>query len=245
MEKSFELQLPQTSKSPLHLAVLSPDRVVFTSAQKALSEYPEFVSVHEIPLEKSLANFSLIDCRRMIKCERYVTFNGTARPSRAFAIIEPDISSRMRIFISGYLDFISWPICPKELAIRIIQLSISNNPPLLYRFSPNPKLEKYFSFIITNLSKKFNLRELCDLLGTNHSSLTNLFNRELGLPPYAWLRKARMETSAERLLNTQDSISEIAIDVGYERPENFATAFRQHFGSTPSQYRRKMNRAKI
>ncbi len=55
-------------------------------------------------------------------------------------------------------------------------------------------------------------------------------------------RRLRLELAANCLLTKQfDDITTIAMDCGFSSSQNFAKAFRQHFGTTPSEYRKSKN----
>lgn len=48
-----------------------------------------------------------------------------------------------------------------------------------------------------------------------------------------------MDHAAGLLKNTQDKISSIAADVGYEDPLTFTKMFKKYKGMSPSEWRRK------
>ena len=56
---------------------------------------------------------------------------------------------------------------------------------------------------------------------------------------YAYLREYRLQTAQKLLAETDASIAEIAHRVGYENPNKFSSAFRQVFGMTPTEYRKR------
>lgn len=56
---------------------------------------------------------------------------------------------------------------------------------------------------------------------------------------YAYLREYRLQTAQKLLTETDASIAEIAHRVGYENPNKFSSAFRQIFGMTPTEYRKR------
>jgi AraC family transcriptional regulator len=53
----------------------------------------------------------------------------------------------------------------------------------------------------------------------------------------ATLQRLRLERAAHLLARTQESVAEISGRVGFETPQAFARAFRQHFGVAPSEAR--------
>ena len=54
----------------------------------------------------------------------------------------------------------------------------------------------------------------------------------------AYLTRWRMMLAADRMLVTRNSISEIAISLGYASEYSFATAFRREMGAPPRRYAR-------
>jgi AraC-like DNA-binding protein len=63
------------------------------------------------------------------------------------------------------------------------------------------------------------------------------FKREFGETPYRYLQRRRIERAADRLRETDDPVTEIALDVGFTGIGWFATAFKDVMGETPTAYR--------
>lgn len=82
------------------------------------------------------------------------------------------------------------------------------------------------------------LEELAGQVGMSLSKLKQVFPRVCGWPPYAYLRQARMERALYLIRSTEMSVIEVAYEVGYASPSQFARAFSAQFGFTPSQARR-------
>ena len=53
-----------------------------------------------------------------------------------------------------------------------------------------------------------------------------------------YLARWRMLVAADKLANTRNSISEIALSLGYESESAFSTAFKRTMGCSPRQYAR-------
>ena len=62
----------------------------------------------------------------------------------------------------------------------------------------------------------------------------------LGLTYSDLVQQARFEAAAELLKNPDTKIIDVAFDVGYEDPSNFARAFRRVSGITPREFRREL-----
>ncbi|PXA91117.1 AraC family transcriptional regulator [Nostoc sp. 3335mG] len=65
------------------------------------------------------------------------------------------------------------------------------------------------------------------------------FKATFGLSLHRYVQLARLRHASKRLADPRGpSITEIALDAGYETPDAFARAFRQRFGQSPSAFRR-------
>jgi AraC family transcriptional regulator len=53
------------------------------------------------------------------------------------------------------------------------------------------------------------------------------------------LRRMRLESAALRLRRTRDSVTQVALEAGFESHEGFTRAFREHFGAPPNAWRKQ------
>ncbi|QYO75682.1 AraC family transcriptional regulator [Devosia salina] len=68
-----------------------------------------------------------------------------------------------------------------------------------------------------------------------HRQFTAIF----GVPLHRYVQLARMKRAAQELMiKDAQSVTDIAMDAGYEAPDAFARAFRQRLGQTPSAFRK-------
>ncbi len=63
------------------------------------------------------------------------------------------------------------------------------------------------------------------------------FKRAFGETPHRYLQRRRIERAADRLRETDDPITRIALDVGFTSIGWFATAFKEVMGETATAYR--------
>lgn len=63
------------------------------------------------------------------------------------------------------------------------------------------------------------------------------FKRETGLRPMEWLNRRRLQAASQQLVNTRQSVAEIAEACGFASPFYFSRVFRKHFGQSPSEFR--------
>jgi AraC-like DNA-binding protein len=79
------------------------------------------------------------------------------------------------------------------------------------------------------------LRDLARLTGASLRTLQRVFPRETGLTLEAWRQKARL-LHAVAGLSAGATVTETALDCGYQSLAAFIGAFSKHFGVTPGRY---------
>ncbi len=90
----------------------------------------------------------------------------------------------------------------------------------------------------TDPGRKWTLAELCALSGWSKSALNPRVKDATGYSIMEYVMMLRLEIAKERLIQADQSITEIALDLGFFSSQHFAMVFRQRMGTTPSAYRR-------
>lgn len=93
--------------------------------------------------------------------------------------------------------------------------------------------------LIGDLETKIPLESL--IAGENISMVTfqAIFKQIYGDSPYTHLKKYKMNCAAVRLREGKESISEIAVSLGYSNASKFSKAFQDVFGLLPKDYQRQ------
>ena len=78
------------------------------------------------------------------------------------------------------------------------------------------------------------------MLGVSVSRFNHLFRETVGVSPYAYYVRLRMENACGLLSDTAMSVSEIAHRCGYEDALYFTQVFRRQMGLTPTAYRKNV-----
>jgi AraC family transcriptional regulator len=68
-----------------------------------------------------------------------------------------------------------------------------------------------------------------------------LFTKYVGLSPYQYILKRKIDISKALLIETDNQIIDIAFEIGFNSHTNFSTRFKKFTGITPEEYR-KTNR---
>lgn len=91
--------------------------------------------------------------------------------------------------------------------------------------------------MLKDLSRSTPLEQF--LRGEAISTVTfqTIFKQIYGRSPYAYLKHYRMNSAAVQLRESNESINQIALSLGYSNASKFARAFRDVFGMLPKDYR--------
>lgn len=101
----------------------------------------------------------------------------------------------------------------------------------------DPRIKFALGIIATRFNEKLTVRDLTKSLGVSGSHFRYLFRKETGVTFQNFLREARLRAAAQRLLDDELSIKEIALSIGYRHVSNFNRDFSRRFNITPSRYR--------
>lgn len=74
-----------------------------------------------------------------------------------------------------------------------------------------------------------------EALSQSRRSFTRLFRRETGLSFAAWRRQACLFAALPRLIEGE-SVTSVALDLGYDNPAAFTAMFKRSLGTAPSRY---------
>ncbi|MBP3565321.1 MAG: AraC family transcriptional regulator [Alistipes sp.] len=87
-------------------------------------------------------------------------------------------------------------------------------------------------------SQNIDLDMLAEQLNVSYSWFRKVFREYTGYPPAKYFMLVKLRRAQYLLVNTQESIKEIAFSLGFKSPEHFYTTFKRVMGLTPSIYRK-------
>lgn len=103
---------------------------------------------------------------------------------------------------------------------------------------PGFKLQQITDALNKCLAEEFCLSELAEMAGLSKFHFSRLFKEATGVSPSQYHLNLRMIEARRLLRETEESVINIALDVGYNNPSHFAHVFHRETGMTPSEYRR-------
>ena len=105
----------------------------------------------------------------------------------------------------------------------------------------NLRVHNIHIFIHNHLGGTVSIEELASLLRLSTRQTSRVIKENFGCTFKELVTKLRMEKAGELMMATSHKVSEIAEMVGYSSERGFYTAFKNHFGCLPKDYRKKNN----
>lgn len=128
----------------------------------------------------------------------------------------------------------------KQIGISDVNEIISTQAPevIIEEKAEHAFVKKVREIIEANFNNyEFNVEQLCKLIFMSHSQLHRKLDALTGCSPNKFIRIVRLNKAKELLANASLSISEVAMDCGYNDPGYFTRVFKQEFGITPLEWR--------
>jgi len=100
------------------------------------------------------------------------------------------------------------------------------------------QVHRVIAFMKERLDQEITLQELAEVVRLSRFHFCSAFHRATGSTPHEMLRRLRVDVACRLLTSSNQSISEIALSVGFQTPSAFAARFRKAVGLTPREFRR-------
>src|ERR1700756_4743475 len=93
------------------------------------------------------------------------------------------------------------------------------------------------TFIEENLHNTIDTKNLSAVAQRSPAHFSRSFKRAFGEPPHAYVIKRRLERACHLMITTSESLSEIALSVGFADQAHLCRRFKRAFGQSPSIWR--------
>lgn len=101
------------------------------------------------------------------------------------------------------------------------------------------RMQRVLDYIDQHLDGDLDLDAVSRVAAFSKFHFHRQFTATFELSVHRYVQLARMKRASHRLAyGNEQSVTEIALDAGYEAPDAFARAFRKWFGQTPSSFRK-------
>jgi len=95
------------------------------------------------------------------------------------------------------------------------------------------------AFIDKNLHGTIHIRDLSAVVRRSAAHFARSFKHSFGEPPHAYVMRRRFEKACHLMIASSESLSQIALSVGFSDQSHFCKRFKQALGQSPSNWRRE------
>ncbi|EHI96826.1 transcriptional regulator, AraC family [Clostridium sp. DL-VIII] len=101
------------------------------------------------------------------------------------------------------------------------------------------QIKPAITYMEVHMAEKITLEELSKVTHLSPNHFSRVFRTVSGLSPMEFLNRMRVQKAAQLLLNTDKTITEIAMNTGFNDGNYFSRSFKKYRGETPSEFREK------
>lgn len=102
-------------------------------------------------------------------------------------------------------------------------------------------LSQISQYIQENIKNDLSLKKMCADLGYSYHYISGIFKKNFGMNFSAYVNQIRLDEAVKLLKYTNKTSCEIANECGFSTIRIFNITFKNHFGITPREYRKKYN----
>jgi AraC family transcriptional regulator len=168
------------------------------------------------------------------------------RPGAAFAFreqhlrIDPRAQTLAALLRHGLRSGGVEPLEGESMALALTRQALG--PRTVYTPKPHSTagrrrlVERAKLVLASDLARRWALAEIAAEVGGSPVYLTQVFKQVEGLPLYRYHLRLRLARALD-LLPQYDDLTALGLDLGFASHSHFTTAFRQVYGSSPSEFR--------
>jgi AraC family transcriptional regulator, arabinose operon regulatory protein len=187
-------------------------------------EWVEFFICFGKQLFETLSNINILDCRK--------------------AVLYPGLNLAI---IDNFVNFMnSMKSCPEEElplllaeAQRIILTIYQMHKKKIKKDEYREIIEEACQIINENSLHRISAKQVSQRLGIGYERFRKLFKDNMGISPGNFIIHTRINTAKSMLIDTNKSIKEIALELGFPDPFTFSKQFKNLVGTSPSEFKRR------
>ncbi len=153
--------------------------------------------------------------------------------------------------LRGKVDFISlFPLFQELETLRITGAPIVEISAVFYKVlallrkesiirSSNDVVAKVISEVTKDIRAPFSLDDVATRCGYSKNHVINIFKRETGKTPYAFINHMKVDMAKQLLLNSESSLTSISIECGFGSYLNLYRTFIKFEGCSPADWKKQ------
>jgi AraC family transcriptional regulator, arabinose operon regulatory protein len=112
--------------------------------------------------------------------------------------------------------------------------------PLVQRARLDPRMLRAMEYMSENLARHISVPQVARHTGLSISRFSHLFRSKTGQTPHQFLQRERISRARQLLELTQQSVTEVAAETGFDDLFHFSRSFKRYVGVSPREYRARV-----
>ena len=100
-------------------------------------------------------------------------------------------------------------------------------------------LNRSLGYLYSHFNENISISDAAEYMGYTPNYFNTVFRESMGAPFGQYLRDLRLSYASNLLRSCDMSITEVALESGFESLAHFSRSFHEKYGSSPKEYRRK------
>ena len=203
------------------------------STQAAIQRAINVLIAHAVPLAGA-GLMVVLGCEQDMTVALFTAAGqvGTEIPGRGspFNVITPDPDTAAPVFVDR-------GTCDSNENTKLRGVSASRDRPC-GGLAPGA-LRRVQTHVEQRLAEKIELAELAAIAKLSECHFSRAFKQSMGMPPHRYLMARRVNAAAALICQTDRSLTEISLEVGFSDQSHFTRTFTRATGETPSAFRHR------
>ena len=107
------------------------------------------------------------------------------------------------------------------------------------------RLVRIINYVKENFNNDISLTKVAEKEYLTPQYLSKFFEKNMGINFLTYVNKIRLQHALSDLINTENSITDIAFNSGFPNVKSFISVFKSAYNQTPSIYRKNINKYKV
>lgn len=125
-----------------------------------------------------------------------------------------------------------------ELLIMIYEHAMYEDESIHQVSISEPMIDAIY-YMEQNYSQNIRMEDVATIAGYSPAHFSRLFQKQVGKSYSAYLTSIRVREAAKELMNSNKSITDIALETGFVYVSNMTAVFKKEIGMTPRDYRKQ------
>ena len=105
------------------------------------------------------------------------------------------------------------------------------------------RVKKAISYMEENYENTLSIQDMAEVMGMTAAYFSRFFHQSTGQTFHSYLTWIRLSHARTQLLESDATVTELAMDNGFPNVKSFIRAFSAEYGETPAKYRRAWERS--